>query len=249
LCNRQPFPAQYEAPPLRSSTPAADFVLDLAFRLPPLLASADQVTNQAVQEAATHHEAVRGLAKVVRELVALKKIFDSWLKSFCEHIEGGNASPRWLKENKRSLPDVTAESLCRICLLLILRTLCELHESQNSDTASQAHAKRLAVSCAEDLYQTTLLLLVIAERPVSKALSTRAPLHFLCQYYQSVNDCPRLERCNEIIETLRTEAPYLNWEMLLPWSLLPLTSVRGAGGPLTAHLTITPFNENGMDTT
>lgn len=204
--------------------------------------------NQAGEEPSTHEENVHDLAKVVRDLVALKKMLESWLKSFCgptEQIKDQNSLSLQRLEIKRSLPDVTSESLCRICLLLIHQTLSDLHNSQNSDIASQTRARQSAATCAEDLYRTTMLISVIAERPVSKALSTRAPLHFLCNYYQSVDDPPRLERCYEMIESIRVEAPYLNWEMLLPWSLLPLTSVRGAGGPLTAHLVTTPLSESG----
>lgn len=188
------------------------------------------------------------LAKVVRDLIALKKMLESWLKSFCgttEQTKDQNALSLQRSENKRSLPDVTSESLCRICLLLIHQTLSDLHHSHNSDVASRHRARQLAATCADDLYQTTALLSEIAERPVSKALATRAPLHFLCNYYQSVGDAPRLERCYEMIESIRVEAPYLNWEMLLPWSLLPLTSVRGVRGPLIAHLVTTPLSESG----
>jgi hypothetical protein len=247
LCNRQPFPAEYAAAPLYSHPPALDFVLDLALRLPPLLASADQITTLAVRENSTHGNVLHDLAKVVRQLLALKKMLDSWFHSFCkpaDQIEGesGSALQLW-----RSLPDVTSESLCRICLLLIHQTLSDLHSSHNSDTVSQVYARQLAAACAEDLYHTTLLLSKVAERPVSKAIATRAPLHFLCRYYRSVSDKPRLERCYEMIENIRAEAPYLNWEMLLPWSLLPLTSVRGAGGPLIVHPPVTPFSETAVD--
>jgi hypothetical protein len=223
-------------------------VLDLALRLPPLLASADQITTPELREKSTHGNVLHDLAKVVRELLALKKMLDSWFQSFCkptEQIEGEGGSALQLWASKRSLPDVTSESLCRICLLLIHQTLSDLHNSHNSDAASQVHARWLAAACAEDLYHTTLLLSKVAERPVSKALATRAPLHFLCRYYESVGDTVRLERCHEMISSIRSEAPYLNWEMLLPWSLMPLTSVKGAGGPSTTRPTTTPSSESG----
>jgi hypothetical protein len=248
LCNRQPFPAEYAAAPLYSHPPALDFVLDLALRLPPLLASADQITTPAARENSTNGNVLHDLAKVVRELLALKKMLDSWFQSFCKPTEqttSENGSALQLWASKRSLPDVTSESLCRICLLLIHQTLSDLHSSHNSDTASQVHAHRLAAACAEDLYQTSLLLSKVAERPVSKALATRAPLHFLCRYYESAGDAIRLERCHEMIRSIRSEAPYLNWEMLLPWSLMPLTSVRGMGGPSTARPMTTPSSESG----
>ena len=240
LCNRQPFPVEYAAPPLCSQSPSIDFVLDLAFRLPPLLSSADTVITRAINDTSNRESAVHSLAKVVRDLLALQKMLDSWLKTFREPIESDGALSSRQRENMRALPDVTSESLCRICLLLIHQAISDLHNSHHSDVTSRSRAHQQAVICAGDLYQTTMLLSEIAERPVSKAIATCGPLHFLCRYYRSVGDNPRLERCYEMIKSICAEAPYLNWEMLLPWSLLPLTSVRGAGGPVTAHLLIPP---------
>ena len=250
MCNRQPFPVAYAALPLGSQSPALDFVLDLAFRLPPLLASADTAIARAKGDGLRHGDIVHDLARVVRDLLALKKMLDSWLKTFCEPTEQIGTERALVsrrRDNKRPLPDVTSESLCRICILLINQALHDLHNSHDSDASSRKQAHDQAAKCAEDLYQTTMLLSEIAERPVSKAIATRAPLHFLCRYYRSVDDNPRLERCYEMIEHICTEAPYLNWEMLLPWSLLPLTSVRGAGGPLTAQLPTPPYTENAVD--
>lgn len=248
MCNRQPFPVEYAAPSLCSQSSAIDFVLDLAFRLPPLLSSADAVISRATNEASNHESAVHDLAKVVRDLLALKRMLDSWLKTFCERLEGESALCSRQRQNKRALPDVTSESLCRICLLLIHQALSDLHNSHHSDISSRTRANEQAALYAEELYQTAVLLSRIAERPVSKAIATCGPLHFLCRYYESVADQPRLERCYEMIKSICAEAPYLNWEMLLPWSLLPLTSVRGAGGPLTAHLPIPSSSETAVDT-
>lgn len=222
-------------------------MLDLAFRLPPLLSSADAVITRATNEISNHQNAVHDLARIVRDLLALKRMLDSWLKTFCEPVEGESASSSAQRQKKRALPDVTAESLCRICLLLIHQAISDLHNSHHSDVSSRTRAQEEAALCAEDLYQTTTLLSEIAERPVSKAIATCGPQHFLCRYYQSVDDSPRLERCYEMIKRICAEAPYLNWEMLLPWSLLPLTSVRGAGGPLTAHLPIPTSSETAVE--
>jgi len=225
-------------------------VLDLAFRLPPLLAAADTLIARANNNLSKHDSTVHDLARVVRDLLALRKMLDSWLRTFhepTEQFERESAlSPR-RRENKRPLPDVTSESLCRICLLLIYQALSDLHDSHDSNATSRGCAHQEAAACAEDLYETTMLLSEIAEKPVSKAIATRAPLHFLCRYYRSVGDKPRLERCCEMIESICAEAPYLNWEMLLPWSLLPLTSVRGAGGPVTAHVPNLPYTETAVD--
>ena len=83
-------------------------MLDLAFRLPPLLSSADAVISRATDEASNHESAVHDLAKVVRDLLALKKMLDSWLKTFCEHVEGESALSSRQRQDKRALPDVTS---------------------------------------------------------------------------------------------------------------------------------------------
>jgi len=204
---------------------------------------------RATDETSNHETAVHDLARVVRDLLALKGGLDSWLKTFREPVENESTLSSQQRKNRRALPDVTSESLCRICLLLIHQTVSELHNSHKSDITSRSRAQQQAVRCAEGLYQTTMLLSEIAERPVSKAIATCGPIHFLCRYYRSVGDDPGLERCYETINSICGEAPYLNWEMLLPWSLLPLTSVRGAGGPLTAHLPVSPSSDTLSDVT
>lgn len=219
----------------------------MAFRLPPLLSSADAVITRATNEISNRQSIVHDLARIVRDLLALKKMLDSWLKTFCEPVESESALSWRQGQKKRALPEVTAESLCRICLLLIHQAISDLHDSHHSDVSSRTRAHEQAGICAEGLYQTTILLSEIAERPVSKAIATCGPLHFLCNYYRSVSDNSRLERCHEMIKRICAEAPYLNWDMLLPWSFLPLTSVRGAGGPLTAHLAIPTSSETTVD--
>ena len=166
LCNREPFPKNYAAPSFVSHSPALDFVLDLAFRLPPLLASADMVTAPGVSERPTYD-------KVVRDLAVLEKALKSWLGSFRmsakqHHSKDAPLSVR--QPSLQALPDMASESLCRICLLLIYQALTSLHASHKSNVSSQLHAEQLAETCAEDLYRHTLLLSHVAERPVSKAM-------------------------------------------------------------------------------
>lgn len=166
LCNREAFPKDYAAPPFVSQSPALDFVLDLAFKLPPLLASADMITPTAVSEVSTHD-------KVVRDLAALEKALKSWLGSFRMSAKPPNfqdVSLSFRKSPTQALPDMASESLCRICLLLIYQALSSLHKSRKSSGLSQDHAEELAAACAEDLYRHTLLLSQVAERPVSKAM-------------------------------------------------------------------------------
>jgi hypothetical protein len=122
LCNRRPFPAGYAAPALPSLSPALDFLLDLAFRLPPLLAAADLAIMSNMREASTY-------AGVIRDLNCLGKTLKSWLKSFgqctdleCEHPgdstwEQAVSSLNWTQAN--SVYDLTCEAFCRTCLLLI----------------------------------------------------------------------------------------------------------------------------------
>jgi hypothetical protein len=61
LCNRRPFPAEHAAPALPSLSPALDFLLYLAFRLPPLLAAVDLAIMSNMREASTYEGVIRDL--------------------------------------------------------------------------------------------------------------------------------------------------------------------------------------------
>lgn len=166
LCNREPFPKDYAAPPFVSQSPALDFVLDLAFRLPPLLASADMAATSETLDASTND-------KLVRDFASLEKALKSWLGSFRMSAKQRNsldASTSIRQSPSQALPDMASESLCRICLLLIYQAFPTIHTSPKAGVLSRIHAEQLAATCAEDLHRHTLLISQVAERPVSKAM-------------------------------------------------------------------------------
>lgn len=66
LCNRRPFPIEYAAPALPSLSPPLDLLLDLAFRLPLLLAAVDLTTEKDRRDAAAHEQLIRDLASLKR---------------------------------------------------------------------------------------------------------------------------------------------------------------------------------------
>lgn len=228
LCNRSPFPAEYAAPTLPSLSSALDFLLDLAFRLPPLLASVDSVTKSDAQEASSHVE-------FIRDITSLEKMLKSWLESF-GHSAGleyeNPADSSWqnvvasLKRiQEKSVYDLTCEALCRSCLLLLYQGLVDVYSMRSSEDAKRRNTHRIAATCAEGLYQTTALLAEVAERPVCKAVATRGPLHFLSEWYSHSGDLVGEERCAEVIASVHANASYLDWGAVLPWSLLPLVKV------------------------
>lgn len=228
LCSRTPFPTEYAAPPLPSQSSALDFLYDLAFRVPGLLAIADAVSVSSTLEPS-------GYACAVRDLFAMGKLLDSWLKSFCkpamgqEHEVSRSRRQPVLVSSKQSashlLFALTCESLCRVCILLTCHSLHTLHVRHGSSEEEERLSLGTATACAQELYATAVLLERVAERPVCKALALRGPLYFLSDYYQFMEDSAGLELCFKMSEEVRAKAPYLNWDSLLPWSLLPLVKV------------------------
>lgn len=230
LCNRTPFPAEYAAPPLPSQSSALDFLYDLAFRVPGLLATTDAVIGSNVREPS-------GYDNAVRDLVAIGRLLNSWLKSFCEPCKGqednmsGNYRQLVLASSKQPnahlLFALTCESLCRVCILLIYHSLHSLHIRHGSSEEERRQSLSNATACAQELHATTMLLERVAERPVCKALALRGPLYFLSNYYQSMEDSAGLELCLKMSEDVYAKALYLTWDSLLPWTLLPLVKVPG----------------------
>jgi hypothetical protein len=232
LINRSPFPVEYAAPALPSLSPALDFLLDLAFRLPLLLAAVDLATNSNVRGAPAHEE-------LVRDLACLEKMLESWLKSFgqCTGLAYENpGSSTWqqvatrLKRSQANyVYELTCEALCRSCLLLIYQGLADVYILRSPDDAGQRKVLlRTAARCGEGLYHTTALLGEVAERPVCKAVATRGPLYFLGEWYNSSlsgDDGIGAQRCAEMSASVRANAAYLHWGSVLPWSLLPLIKV------------------------
>jgi hypothetical protein len=228
LCNRHPFPAEYAAPALPSLSPALDFLLDLAFRLPPLLASVDLVIRSDRPGTSEHVE-------LVRDLTCLEKTLKNWLNSFGQSTDLQYEHPgtsTWQqavhclrRTQLNSVYDLTCEVLCRSCLLLIYQGLADMYRLRNSEYAERRVMLRTAAACAEDLYNTTALLGEVAERPVCKAVATRGPLHFLGEWYSHSGDDVGAQRCAEMSASVRANASYLHWGAVLPWSLLPLIKV------------------------
>jgi hypothetical protein len=228
LCNRSPFPAEYAAPALPSLSPALDFLLDLAFRLPPLLSAVDLATGKDMREAATHD-------RLTRDLACLGRTFESWLKSFSHSVglecdktgdstwQQAVASPKSTQVD--SVYDLTCEALCRSCLLLIYQSLAELYSPRDWADTQRLNTLCTAATCAEGLYNTSALLGEVAESPVCKAVATRGPLHFLGEWYSHCGDDAGAQRCAEMSASVRANAPYLHWGAVLPWSLLPLIKV------------------------
>ena len=225
LCNRNPFPVEYAAPVLPSLSPALDFLLDLAFRVPPLLAAVDLTAGKDMQEALAHDQ-------LIRDLACLGNMFESWLKSFGRSTDLESDNPgdsTWqqavvsLKRTQAdSVYDLTCEALCRSCLLLIYQGLADVYSSAD---AERRDTLRLAATCAEGLYHTTALLGEVAESPVCKAVATRGPLHFLGEWYSYSGDNAGAQRCANMSASVRANASYLHWDAVLPWSLLPLIKV------------------------
>ncbi|KAM0715894.1 hypothetical protein Q7P37_008408 [Cladosporium fusiforme] len=236
LCNRKQFPAECAAPAVRTSSPALDFLFDLAFRLPPLLESVDA--------AKLIKKAESGLFdNLKRDLASLERALTTWLGSFCksfaqiEQDDNGTRQPQdagpsstysiTKREKGPSLFELSCESLCRICLLLLYQSRAALEPSSYSPTSAQGWSDSAAAVCADSLCHTVDLLAGVAQTPVARGMALRAPLHFLDQWFSYAGDCHGLRWCAEMTRDVRMNAPYLHWDSLMPWSLMPLIKVPG----------------------
>lgn len=234
LCNRKPFPICCAAPAVRTSSPALDFLFDLAFRVSPLLESVDAVEK-------TDDNDICISDRLKNKLASLERALTVWLGSFCESKSHtgrdltasaiAHNTDRSLEEHEfksappESLFELACESLCRICLLLIYQSQLSLESFSDSTKLAQSRYHSSAVVCADSLRHLVGLLAGVAERPIAQGLALRAPLHFLEQWYSFCGDNGGLLWCAATTEAVRARAPYLQWDALMPWSLMPLIKV------------------------
>lgn len=121
---------------------------------------------------------------------------------------------------------LTRASLCRICLLLVAECINALL-SHKSLATHQAFA---AETRAVQLKRTIQSLARAAGVPVCIARAINAPLYFLTRYYARIGDTAGMEWCAQSKGDILKSAPWLRWDVLLPWGLLTVHDVPTYGG-------------------
>jgi hypothetical protein len=100
-------------------------LLDLAFRVPPLLEKIDSANGTEPR--------LSDISDMSENILTLKKTFESWLKSF-SMVSRLDQEPAPRDTKKNSIHDLTCESLCRICLLLLVEGLTDLETRKHLNT-------------------------------------------------------------------------------------------------------------------
>ena len=187
-------------------------LLDLAYRVPPMLEKIDSAQDSAESR-------MSDISSLSENILTLKRTFEFWLKSFCvvSRLDQETA-PR---DAKNSIHDLTCESLCRICRLLLVEGLADL-ESRTRPEHSPTFTTQ---DYANELRKTATLLTRATKIPVVKARGVSGPLHFLERYYSRTGDAAGSQWCLQLKESVCREAPYLSWDVMLPWSLLTLYAI------------------------
>jgi hypothetical protein len=188
-----------------------NFLLDLAFRVPPLLEEIDAANRTELQMLDS---------KSLRENIStLKKTFEFWLQSFC--VSSRPDQEPSTPKARTPIHDLTCESLCRICLLLLVEGLTDF-EAHNQPSHPPTSTTE---SYANQLRKTATLFTTATKIPVVKARGVSGPLHFLDRYYSRTGDVAGMQWCQQLKESVCREAPYLSWDVMLPWSLLALYAI------------------------
>jgi hypothetical protein len=210
LCTRKPFSGGLPVRAMSTRSAKVNFLLDLAFRVPPLLKEIDLANDTEPRTSDT---------SLFNDMLALKKTFESWLQSFCivRRPDQDPSAPKARISNH----DLTCESLCRICLLLLVEGLTDLEASQYPERPPAFNTE----SYANELRKTASLFVSATKIPVVKARGVSGPLHFLERYYSRAGDSAGTQWCLQLKESVCREAPYLSWDVMLPWSLLTLYAI------------------------
>lgn len=227
LHERVPFPQDLAIQALPTQQDRLHSLLVLAFQVPGLLEASD------LRIAGRPRDSYDNL---VERLSIQMTALSSWLGEYTVTERERNSPKECVSERafevqsgpttvstemRPSIFNLTCETLCRICLLLIVESLVGLeHQMWPKRSPSSA-----ADACASDLLNTMTMLENAAVTPICKSRVMSAPLHFLNGYYTRHKDRAGLRVCEKIKEALEDQAPYLHWDALLPWCLLTLSEI------------------------
>jgi hypothetical protein len=160
-------------------------------------------------------------SSLVKNLMSQEKALTAYLATHCTPNPQGDLTQQDPVDEdssmtSKSLFDLTCESLCRICLLLVVESLYNLEShmwpTQSPTFTPQDHATSLC--------KTMTALTHAAYTPICKARVLSAPLHFLLGFYERRGDHSGTQWCRRVREAICEEAPWLRWDALLPWCLL-----------------------------
>ena len=226
LFERRPFPASLSIHALPTHQDRLHVLLELAFKVPEILEAVDSII-------AGNFQGFRCVQDdLVRRLNTLEIALRSWLATYSpsngfpstvrsglvvENTRGSNPSPGL----RNSLFNLTCETLCRICHLLVIDSQARLDDQAPSIVSSCSSP----MSRVNDLRQTMIMLEDAAGTPICKSRAMSAPLHFLSEYCKRHGDDDLLFWCCKTKERLQSQAPYLHWDALLPWCLLTLNEI------------------------
>lgn len=226
LFERRPFPPSLSIHALPTHQDRLHFLLELAFKVPEIIETVDSII-------AGNFQAFRCVQDdLVRRLSTFEIALRSWLATYSpsngvpstvrsglivDNTRGSTSSPGL----RNSLFNLTCETLCRICHLLVVDSQARLDDQASSIVSSSSSP----TSCANDLRQTMLMLEDAAGTPICKSRVMSVPLHFLSEYCKRHGDDDGLSWCRKTKERLQSQAPYLHWDALLPWCLLTLNEI------------------------
>jgi hypothetical protein len=123
----------------------------------------------------------------------------------------------------RSVLEASYHSLYWVCILLIREALLDL-SSRRTDTASGKQRSYYAVidQCADLLCESIPYLSEAADATVLRAMVVRAPLHFASRWFLRTGNMEKLDWCQAVEKRIRSDAPFLQWDALLPWSFFSI---------------------------
>jgi hypothetical protein len=151
----------------------------------------------------------------------LQQGLDTWLDS-ASRIDLPVEGP--LSDERLARSDESLQlNQARASLWLLLVAECVDGLQDHKPTAS--HKIVTAKMRAFQLRSTTQLLANAAKVPVCTARAVSAPLHFLSEYYARVGDTAGLKWCAQFKDDILKSAPWLRWDVLLPWTFLTIHDV------------------------
>ncbi|GAM88635.1 hypothetical protein ANO11243_066690 [Dothideomycetidae sp. 11243] len=236
LAYRQVNPiASFRQPCRDSGDPIGpDGLLVLGLSIPPLLQQSDtikQATSGPIDDVSVVVDHIRRhLTKTQQWMtnstqqgaIHVPEVLDrlpstpegSWLTNF-GHTSIIQGPVRFI-----SFLESSCHILYHVCVLLLAEVLMDM--SALEGTLNHTTASSLASTmdgCADMLCRSVPYVAVNAGAAACQAMACRSPLHYAKRWYSRSGQASKVQWCTQVEDHFRNQAPFLEWELLLPWGL------------------------------
>ncbi|KAK4894514.1 hypothetical protein LTR49_028383 [Elasticomyces elasticus] len=240
LVHRRPL-HPYKGPcqlPLREGKVGFERLFALTFNLPALLSQADSISEAWASEGAGIRQTYADLVALSQDLAAVSATNtldmdaepDILHASFDPAIEVSAITPPFgndVPPHFTSLRNAVCTAFICICELLVVESLLKLGELSGFESSRAIALTSMADHRADCLVRVNPSLSTLADGAVCKVMVCRGPLHFARRWLDRDGPSEIAVFAESLENSMRDSVPYLEWNLLLDFSLLVVPWLEG----------------------